>query len=829
MTDRIVNTLRIPSDVIPQVGAPNGIPQLDATGIVPPSQLPTPLSPGEVYVNSNLYASTANALSNGVVGLSLVSGGSGGTDGNFALSASGGGGSGFAGNFTVSGGVVIALVITSHGANYTSAPTISLSASSGLTGASVVAVIGQNQPPTTFFLVSPSSDVNGAYDIYENVAGVATLRGTLAAPSLTLVANLTGAIASGSTLYTATGPASFTSLTAGAVALVQFVTTNTGNITLTINPTGGGSPIGPFSVFTITGAQIPAGFIRPNGKYMLVGHSSTTWRIIALDTIHYATQFSIIRNGAEIIRLFSTANNELSFLQDDGSGNLIEYARFDRSTKAFRLFNGRYLMGTTASGAIEVYSPYNLQTYVQKNATYIANAIWRRAAKATLEDITVYNLNTTVPYYPSAGDYFRHIRVSTANAYVDCRHLPQGDMFRFVVDATGASVKFYSDNNWRGKFGNVLTFPAGSVVTIERITNSDFIAIEYTGISPTVSTAARTIANYTIGGIGQSRIARFFVGGGLAGFQDNLISQSISQDINWINGAVGGCALIKGNESTAGNYLWDPATSTPGPTLSNFITAMLATVAAGQPQPAMVILRQGLQDASSVASTGSTTAATVESAYDAVCAYIRSALGIANLTILVCPLGGDDTSVINLGETVMREAHVRVAAKTNNIQGPDFYDVSRTYSNVHQDFYGAYVDGYRLGLTISNILFGKSNFLGPEFSNWVEVDPQTFTIDLTTDPASSALDNADNPIPTDAYSVRSNTNAYDATYATISSITRAFISGSLHRFTIKTAAPASGYILSYPFGSAGSAARSGRVIKTLLSQLPIRTWNNNFT
>lgn len=92
-------------------------------------------------INADLYASTAAAIDLGVSAATISTAGTGGTNGTHALAFSGGGGSGAAGTFTVSSGAVTAVAITARGTGYTSAPTVSLAASSGLTGAAVVTTI----------------------------------------------------------------------------------------------------------------------------------------------------------------------------------------------------------------------------------------------------------------------------------------------------------------------------------------------------------------------------------------------------------------------------------------------------------------------------------------------------------------------------------------------------------------------------------------------------------------------------------------------------------------------------------------------------------------
>jgi hypothetical protein len=119
------------------------------------------------------YPTTAAALSNGVAGLTGLVGGSSGTNGTFALAFSGGGGADAVGYFIVSGGAVVQAVITFPGYNYTSAPTVSFAASSGLTGASATAVLRQNVPTNGYFSITADT-VGNALAVYQNVAGVAT-------------------------------------------------------------------------------------------------------------------------------------------------------------------------------------------------------------------------------------------------------------------------------------------------------------------------------------------------------------------------------------------------------------------------------------------------------------------------------------------------------------------------------------------------------------------------------------------------------------------------------------------------------------------------------
>jgi hypothetical protein len=135
--------------------------------------------------NGYLFDTSAEGVSQGVISLVITAAGSGGTNGTFPLAFSGGGGSGAAGTFTVSGGAVTAVEITDRGKNYTSDPTASVAASSGLTGATVTPARGNYAVPDgEYYLVKGSGSTFA--ELWKNVAGVATSQ-ALSIPSLAAI------------------------------------------------------------------------------------------------------------------------------------------------------------------------------------------------------------------------------------------------------------------------------------------------------------------------------------------------------------------------------------------------------------------------------------------------------------------------------------------------------------------------------------------------------------------------------------------------------------------------------------------------------------------
>lgn len=78
----------------------------------------------------------------GISDATISDGGNSGADGDFALAFSGGTGSGAAGTFTVTSGAVTSVTITERG-EYTVAPTLDFSASTGLTGTDITVGLQQ--------------------------------------------------------------------------------------------------------------------------------------------------------------------------------------------------------------------------------------------------------------------------------------------------------------------------------------------------------------------------------------------------------------------------------------------------------------------------------------------------------------------------------------------------------------------------------------------------------------------------------------------------------------------------------------------------------------
>lgn len=372
----------------------------------------------------NTYASTADALSSGVSGVAVTAAGSGGTNGTFLATLSGGAGSGAVVQFVVSGGAVVSARVLLKGKNYTSAPTASLAASSGLTGATLTLSIATNEGVGSFFAVTPAALSTNTYDLYENVASVATSRGSV--PSSTTVTSARteydtrlDRIEPTSYVFGPTSPATGTNggsatyiidrplpagrlmrvqIYAGASATVKIKRFSRNGLTFTFIEEISVSVVAGLNTFTFANSQInmtlaegnflafysaTAGFVKYNSVanssgteyYSAAGDNTTTHTLASYSTL--ASTTVRLELNVEVLPNFNLLNGDHRVLN--------EVAAFDR------------YVGPT--------SPASSGTTLDATVTYVERQIFRRAQ--SVRGITAYaRLGCAVSLYiwDSNGD-----------------------------------------------------------------------------------------------------------------------------------------------------------------------------------------------------------------------------------------------------------------------------------------------------------------------------------------------------------------------------------------------------------------------------------------
>jgi hypothetical protein len=130
-------------------------------------------------VADGIWPTATDNVPRGITGTGAITAGSGGTNGTFAFSVTGGNFSvNPTGTFTVAGGALTAVTITGPGEYIgasPSVPTLVLTASSGLTGASCALTAGFLVASGRTWLADHASNAS-LWQVYQNVAGVATIK-----------------------------------------------------------------------------------------------------------------------------------------------------------------------------------------------------------------------------------------------------------------------------------------------------------------------------------------------------------------------------------------------------------------------------------------------------------------------------------------------------------------------------------------------------------------------------------------------------------------------------------------------------------------------------
>jgi hypothetical protein len=628
-----------------------------------------------------------------------------------------------------------------------------------------------------------------------------------------------------------------------------------GACTLNLTPVGGAA-LGAKNIHDNTGVAITLGML-PAGQVQQLEYDGASFKVIttaktqSISTLNVLSQANIQHAGVTGAIVSVSALGELVLSSTTGAG-VVELARFDNATGNFRVQNN-VVFGATAGTAQAFFSPVNLQSYVTTHAD--AYAIAQQISTGTalpefIDDVAAYALNSTAPYYLNAGDKFRPIYVTAVGAFVDASFTPQGGTLEISIAPGTASVGVFcglpsitgsppssAAPKWRGFSSSQLTLnvaanAAGGVVRVHCYSATDYFleAVPRSdGTMPTISgsASAAPARGVHVAVAGQSLGVHLVTGGGLAGLQAGFVTLGLAAP--WVTqGAVGSSALIHGNQAGGqpSNYWWDIGGATPGPNATNLISMINAAVAAGQPAPAVLVWNQGQQEVSAISAGGATTYTTYIAAMGALFTWIRAQLADATLPIVIIPLGSQDTlnPTTDLQCTAVREAQMKyIAGDAHAFQGPETYDLSRVWGNIHPNYAGDAATGLRLAGIIDNILNAHTNDLGPHIVGFSQLSTTSFKVLVNPGASSTSLNEATSGIQ--GFGLCSNTDAMNATFATITNVTRFFNGGTgNHEFTITTAAAAGGYRPVYPFGAGQQLNRTGRIIQNAIGQLPLRSY-----
>lgn len=793
------------------------------------------------------YTTTAKAQSNGVVKLTILNAGDDGASGDYDFIATGGlGGAGFAGRFKVVSGQVVDAVITASGDTYGEAPVLSTANCVGLAGAAVVATVGQNQPPGTFYFITPAAGANAAYDIYENVGGVATLRGSVANPSVANLHNLTGAVGSGtgSTTYDVAGPSTFTTLSNITMAILVPDIANDGNVTVRVTPSGGG--VFSFSLLTATNAQVPKGLLKPGAKYLIVGDNSAAARVVAMIPDAILATMSLLRSGVVTASLSTSSLGNLIFSSTDGAGTNREVMRCE-SNGDVRNSVGGFRRGVTTALSEEYFWRKNPQAFVSDVGNETATRwLIDQATPATwaLDTSPISLVTASPPYYLNSLNTHAPIIVKGVDKWLDARFMGNGDVVSITVNSSqSCHVYIGVGATFLGQAaGNITANISGSAaIFIKRDSAVSFVIWAVVG-SITYSTTPRPIANKSLLLLGQSFMELWSVSGGLFGFQEKLADLGITDDFYIISTSLGSTSLLKGNTNVANGWWWDQTLSGGlgglGPMSTATVTAVAAACDAtptglGQPEPQIAFSDLGQNDSLFIGiANGIGFTTTFDNFYPAYVSWLtalRTQTHMINIKIVVTPTGGSDSGILQSGYATVRAGQVRaIRGDGLSYLGPMTYDLYRPTNNLHAGYKGFSEEGRRYAMVLDNALYAGTNLMGPFLSGETEVTANSRYVDVVpNDPsASSFLNNlfaAPNPVNPQGFTVTSPTDPHNAVVRTIERIDRSIV-GTSTRLTFTLTDGVVGDKIRFPSGAMFPLGI--RRWPFNLSQLPLQPLDN---
>lgn len=344
------------------------------------------------------------------------------------------------------------------------------------------------------------------------------------------------------------------------------------------------------------------------------------------------------------------------------------------------------------------------------------------------------NINSTGWWVCQPAEDAMIYRILQGSATVDLTWLPPGR--EALIDAPAGCAVYAGDG---GAFigqgaSNRASFAGASVFRVARFGGANAMIEPIVG-TPTFGTITRPAMGRTIllGGQSQNHMGAGI--GAIGGFSDEMATPGLSGTIDatstfWINAAKSGSAIDR-SSTTNDDYWWDTAAGAPGPLLTAAIAAINAATAAGQPLPALLIWKQGEDDAREI-DQGIFTKGFYKAAVQAVFTRLRTAAPA--MRVMVCPPGSNDTPYFFRGMMGIRETYRELSEELAWVHyGSEMYDVPRNHGNVHPTDAGYYIMGIRDALMADGILNGSAVNRGPYIQSAVKQADGTIKVTIRSD------------------------------------------------------------------------------------------------
>lgn len=328
------------------------------------------------------------------------------------------------------------------------------------------------------------------------------------------------------------------------------------------------------------------------------------------------------------------------------------------------------------------------------------------------------------------GSPFRGVNYSSgaSGAGVDVGWLPQTG--EAIIELVHDGAYIYSSIGFGGTSNNTLEREPGTY-TVVRVTRLQSRVIYQVVVGAVVQSSTAPIRSQSVVLGGQSHMQGGFRQGVIAGFLDGLAGMQWNAANNWmptpiawtphcINGATGETAISSSSKPVgSSSYWWHRQDQVDGPALTTWKTRISEAVAAGQPVPEDVLWAQGEGDTESTAN-GTLSLADLWTDTVALFTEMRaflSNLGASDPQFFIGMLGRGEQSGLrakSMGYTAVRQNYLRLISEFSWVHyACDLYDLPGAMNDIHYNYLGHYVHGWRYSRAIANVRHGQNNSLGP--------------------------------------------------------------------------------------------------------------------
>lgn len=393
----------------------------------------------------------------------------------------------------------------------------------------------------------------------------------------------------------------------------------------------------------------------------------------------------------------------------------------------------------TLDGNLNAGSPFYRENFPQAAGDTLIDLLEGIPApiyEASTEAIAV---TTTDPFQLSTVDQGHFVWVNVAGAWLDCGNMANHSMMLVYVGPAPRSATIYTGMavNWTDRTSSRVSVATGRY-RVFRGQGNEWAVEAVNGA--TITDVATAVPAYPIvtAGIGYSNWVRTNLA--VAGGRDQRLAWGDNPAVVNLKTGFGASAFWKGAPSDPDNYYWDGDLGVPGPNLTStaprvgpVFDGLIDIIAASGVVPEIIFIHYGYPDMNLLGSTK--TEADYANDTAAMCAWIRSQLGVPTLPFLMCPMANRHPGVWD--EKLwyaLRRAQLQACVVDPLIfRGPDSYDLRYIVNDSHPNYRSQREFNRRWAVWQETVLARRTENLGPRIVDFIQDSDTSARVIIETD------------------------------------------------------------------------------------------------